>query len=189
MSEFSDARPLILASASPRRAELLQAAGIPFEVHSADINEARWHDEAPDAYVRRVARAKAEAVLARYPDRTILAADTIVVCQERVLGKPHDAAEARAMLALLSGRRHVVFTGMALLRDGGAHVSVEQTDVWFAALSDDEIAVYIESGEPLDKAGAYAVQGLGSRFVERIDGLYSTVVGLPVARLYQLLQR
>lgn len=181
--------PIVLASASPRRAELLRAAGIPFEVQPADVDETPWAHELPEAHVRRLAAAKAEAVHLRLPDRVILAADTIVVCDGRILGKPKDAADAREMLTMLSGRGHSVLTGVALVKDGVTHVAVEATDVWVAALSPDEIAVYIESGEPMDKAGAYAVQGLASRFVERIEGNYANVVGLPVARVYQLLTR
>ena len=181
--------PIVLASASPRRAELLRAAGIPFEVHPADVDETPFAQELPEAHVRRLATAKAEAVRARLPGRTVLAADTIVVCDGRILGKPKDARDAGEMLAMLSGRGHTVLTGLAIVKDGVMHVAVEATDVWFAELSSDEIAVYIESGEPMDKAGAYAVQGLASRFVERIEGNYANVVGLPVARVYRLLTR
>jgi septum formation protein len=178
---------LILASASLRRAELLQAAGIPFEVCAADIDETPWKDEQPEAHVRRLATAKAEVVHARRPGRTILAADTIVVFDGQILGKPRDARDAERMLGLLSGARHTVLTGIAVILDGVTRVAVETTDVWFAELSTAEIAAYVESGEPMDKAGAYAVQGQASRFVERIEGMYSNVVGLPVARVYRML--
>lgn len=179
---------LILASASPRRAELLQAARIPFETCSLDVDEAPRPDESADVYVQRLALAKADAVHAMRPGRTILAADTIVVCDGRMLGKPRDAAEARSMLVALSGVRHTVLTGIVLIARGATHVDIDATDLWFATLSDDEIDAYVASGEPMDKAGAYAVQGQASRFVERIEGAYTNVVGLPVARVYRLLR-
>ncbi len=178
---------LILASGSPRRAELLRAAGFSFEVCVADVDETPWQNELPEAHVRRLATAKAEAVHADQPGRTVLAADTIVVVEGQILGKPRDAEDAARMLALLSGARHTVLTGIALVANGATRVAVESTDVWFAELSRAEIAAYVESGEPMDKAGAYAVQGLASRFVERIEGMYSNVVGLPLARVYRML--
>jgi len=178
---------LILASGSPRRAELLRAAGIAFEACTADVDETPWEHELPEAHVRRLATAKAEAVSAHKPDRMIVAADTIVVFGGQILGKPRDAEDATRMLRLLSGARHTVVTGVAVIADGGTRVAVESTDVWFAELSKAEIAAYVASGEPIDKAGAYAVQGLASRFVERIEGMYSNVVGLPVARVYRML--
>jgi septum formation protein len=178
---------LILASASPRRADLLRAARIPFEAYAPDVDETPRPDEPPDVYVQRLALAKANAVHAVQPDRTILAADTIVVCNGRMLGKPRNADDARSMLVALSGVRHTVLTGVALIARGETRVAIDATDLWFARLSDAEIDAYVASGEPMDKAGAYAVQGQASRFVERIDGAYANVVGLPIARVYRLL--
>lgn len=184
---MSEHRTLILASTSARRAELLQAAAIPFEVSAAGVDETLLEGEAPDAYVRRLAVAKAEAVMARHPGRAILAADTTVVIDGEILGKPLDPPDAARMLARLSGVRHTVLTGVALVGAGGTQVAVESTDVWFAPLTTAEIDAYVQSGEPMDKAGAYGVQGWASRFVERIDGMYSNVVGLPIARVYRML--
>lgn len=166
---------------------MLRAAGIAFEACAADVDETPWEHETPEAHVRRLAVAKAEAVSISKLDRTVLAADTIVVYQGQLLGKPRDADDATRMLRLLSGGRHTVLTGVAVVVDGSTRVAVESTDVWFVELSQAEIAAYVASGEPMDKAGAYAVQGLASRFVERIEGMYSNVVGLPVARVYRML--
>ena len=187
---------LILASASPRRADLLRAAGFDFEVRSALTDETVRPGELPEEYVRRVAEAKAGAVLPLAGDHPVIAADTVVLVDGRILGKPVDAEHAAAMLRTLSGRRHQVMTGVTVaVRSSGSdeqtrvhqRTSVETTEVDFAPLSDEEIAWYVASGEPADKAGAYAVQGLASRFVRRVDGSYSNVVGLPVAVVYQLL--
>jgi septum formation protein len=184
--------PLILASASPRRADLLRAAAIPFEVHPADVDEQRLPDEPPYRYVRRLAEAKAIAIAARFPGRAVLGADTVVVLGGEVLGKPADPADATRMLRRLSGRTHEVLTGLCLVgQDGATAGSGRRTDttvttVTFAVLGEAEIEWYVASGEPLDKAGAYAIQGLASRFVTTIDGSYSNVVGLPVARLYEM---
>lgn len=181
---------LILASASPRRAELLRAAGIAFDVMPADVDETVDPEETPDGYVRRVAQLKAETIIARAPGRVILGADTIVLTDNQVLGKPVDHDEARRMLRLLSGREHVVITAVCLVNSTAEshriHTSVARTTVEFAPLDDPEIDAYIASGEPMGKAGAYAIQGLASRFVTRIDGSYSNVVGLPVALVYSL---
>lgn len=184
---------LILASASPRRAALLRAAGFEFDVIPAEVDEAVDVEETPDGYARRVAQLKAQAVAARAPGRVILGADTVVVIDHEVLGKPADADDARRMLRRLAGREHVVMTAVSLLnpaaREGASkrlETRVARTTVEFAPLSAAEIDWYIASGEPMDKAGAYAVQGLGSRFVTRLDGSYSNVVGLPVAVVYDL---
>ncbi len=177
----------VLASGSPRRRELLAAAGFEFDVDPADVDETRHPDEAPAAYVERIARAKAAAVAARHQGRTVVAADTLVLVDDAPLGKPADAADAARMLRLLSGRSHEVWTGVAVARNGRTRYALERTQVWIRALSDAEIAWYVESGEPFDKAGAYAIQGLASRFVPRIDGSWSNVVGLPVATVLQLL--
>jgi len=184
---------LILASASPRRAELLTAAGIEFDVMPADVDETMDVEDTPESYVRRLAQLKAEAVLPRAGDRPVLGADTIVIVGHAVLGKPADTADAGRMLRLLSGREHAVMTGVCLINpaaeSGRVQMSTTRTSVGFAALTDEEISWYVASGEPMDKAGAYAIQGLASRFVTRIDGSYSNVVGLPVALVYDLCKR
>jgi septum formation protein len=177
--------PLILASASPRRRELLRRAGIPFRVRAVSIDESPLPHESPRRHVLRLARAKAAA--AARPGETVLAADTTVVVNNQILGKPRGAREAARMLHLLSGRMHRVFTGVCLVTPGGARTAVVETRVWFRRLTRAEIAAYVASGEPLDKAGGYAIQGLASRFVTRIDGCYANVVGLPVARVWDLL--
>ena len=184
---------LVLASASPRRAELLRAAGFDFDVLPAEVDEAMDVEETPDGYVRRVAQLKAQTVAGRAPGRVVLGADTIVVVDHEVLGKPADAGDARRMLRRLSGRDHVVMTAVCLVNPA-AHEGVSKrlelrvvrTTVEFAPLSGAEIDWYLASGEPMDKAGAYAVQGLAARFVTRVDGSYSNVVGLPVAVVYDL---
>lgn len=174
--------PLLLASASPRRAELLRAAGIRFEVVPADVDERQHDGEDAESYVRRLAAAKASWVAASHPGRAVLGADTTVVVDGEVLGKPGDAAEAEAMLERLSGRSHRVLTGVCLIGpDGRAETAVDSTTVEFRPLTNAEIAAYVASGEPMDKAGAYAIQGGAAAFVTRIDGDYDTVVGLPVA--------
>jgi septum formation protein len=181
---------IVLGSASPRRAELLRAAGIEFDVVRTDVDESVHLGEAPDAYVRRVAEAKARVVSARERERLILAADTTVVIDEMMLGKPVDDNDAKRMLHLLSGRTHQVLTAVAVSRPGMAkpHVEVERTEVEFAPLTEFEIEWYVATGEPRDKAGAYAIQGYASRFVTRIDGSYSNVVGLPIALVYEMLK-
>lgn len=179
---------LLLASASPRRVDLLKAAGVSFDVFAVDVDESPQGDETPAQHVRRLAEDKARAAARRRPGDVVLGADTVVVVDGRMLGKPRDAADAAAMLRALSGRAHEVWTGVALLSASTSATEVECTRVWFSALADEEIAWYVQSGEPMDKAGGYAVQGLASRFVERIDGSYANVVGLPVALVYRLLQ-
>ena len=180
---------LVLASASPRRRDLLAAAGFEFDVDAGEVDESPGVGEPPSGYVLRVARRKAEAVAARHPDRPVLGADTAVVVGSQILGKPADAGDASRMLAQLAARAHDVLTGVALAFRGQLFAEVEQTTVWMSKLTPDEIAWYVASGEPMDKAGAYAIQGLGSRFIPRIEGSYSNVVGLPVARVVQLLRR
>jgi septum formation protein len=179
---------IVLASASPRRRELLAAAGWSFDVDAADVDERRLAGEPPDAYVARVAQLKAEAVAVRHPDAAVLGADTVVVVGGDVLGKPRDAEDAARMLRRLSARAHDVLTGVALASNGRVQARAARTAVWMDSLSADDIADYVASGEPMDKAGAYAIQGLASRFVTRIDGSYSNVVGLPVALVWQLLR-
>jgi septum formation protein len=178
---------LVLASQSPRRSEILRLAGIPFTVRVADVDESVLPGENPSVYVRRLAEAKARAVAAA-PGETVLGADTTVVIDGEILAKPADPADAQRMLALLSGRRHEVLTGICLLRSAEAECDCATTAVVFAPLSEREIADYVASGEPMDKAGAYAIQGLASKFVERIEGDYFNVMGLPVALVYQRLR-
>ena len=184
-------RPLdriILASASPRRAELLRAAGIDFDVRPADIDEAIRPGEAPGDYVSRLAEAKARTVHERDGNQTVLAADTAVVVDGQILGKPMDEADAKRMLRMIGGRTHEVLTAVSLFHPGEiVDTRIDATTVEFAELSDAAIEWYVSSGEPMDKAGAYAVQGLASRFVTRVEGSYSNVVGLPIALVYQML--
>jgi septum formation protein len=184
---------LVLASASPRRAELLRGAGIDFEVMSADVDETMDAEETPEGYVRRIAQMKAETVRPRAGKRPVLGADTVVIVDNAVLGKPADDRDAERMLRLLSDRDHTVMTGVCLINPAAeserVRLSTTRTRVRFAALTDEEIGWYVASGEPMDKAGAYAIQGLGSRFVTAIEGSYSNVVGLPVALVYDLCKR
>jgi septum formation protein len=178
---------IVLASASPRRRDLLTAAGIGFDVDPAAVDERPRADEPPETYARRVAIDKAQTTARRHPDRAVLAADTIVVIDERVLGKPTDAHDAAGMLRALSNRSHVVMTAVALVHQGRVHAIVDRTIVWMREMSAEEIAAYVATGEPLDKAGAYAIQGGAGAFVERIEGSVDTVIGLPVARTRALL--
>lgn len=179
---------LILASASPRRQELLKLFGIPFCVRVADIDETMDARKAPFEEVARVSRRKAEAV-AHAPEDVVIAADTIVVCQGRVLGKPHSEAEAAEMLRLLSGRDHQVMTGCTVLRGTRCESFTEVTDLHFRVLSEKEIARYIATGEPMDKAGSYGIQGGAALFCEKMAGDYYNVMGLPVCRLGQVLRK
>jgi septum formation protein len=180
--------PLILASASPRRAELLRNAGISFTVEPAHIPEQPLPGEPPLQYAQRLARDKARAVYARHSDDVVLGADTVVVVDEHLLEKPQDATDAARMLSLLSVRAHQVITGVCLVAKGYEKTEAETTEVRFSVLSESEIANYVQTGEPMDKAGAYAIQGMASRWVERIDGCYFNVVGLPVPSLYRMLR-
>ena len=179
---------LVLASASPRRADLLRAAGFAFVVRPASIDESATPHESAAALVQRLAAAKAAAVAIADPLDVVIGADTVVVLDGRILGKPRDDGDATAMLERLSGRGHEVLTGVAVRQGGRAIVSVEETRVYFAPLRADEIAWYVASGEPRDKAGAYGIQGLASRFVERIEGSHANVVGLPVAAVQRALK-
>lgn len=178
---------LILASESPRRAELLKSAGFDIEIVPSQIDEQRLPEESPEDYVRRLATVKARLAVNRASGLPIVAADTIVLVDGHVLGKPADDAEATEMLRLLSGRAHEVLTGVMVLHRDRQRGHVERTRVRMAPLNDAEIAWYVGTGEPRDKAGAYAVQGLASRFIEGIEGSYSNVVGLPVSVVYRLL--
>ncbi len=175
---------LVLASRSPRRAELLTTAGIPFIVRAADIDETPLPNEPPRDYVLRMAEEKARAVNC-LDSETVLAADTTVVLANAILGKPLNFADATRMLASLAGRCHHVLTGICLMqREKCVAREVASTAVWFGKISAREIHEYVASGEPMDKAGAYAIQGLAARWIERIDGEYSNVVGLPVSLVY-----
>jgi septum formation protein len=180
-------RELILASQSPRRRELLAIAGFHFSVRVKPVEEVRAAGEDPAAYVRRLARAKAQAAW-EHAGEIVLGADTTVVIDDQVLEKPADADDASAMLRLLSGRDHTVITGICLRHPGGAQADSTATRVRFTPLTDAEIDAYVASGEPMDKAGAYAIQGLASKFVERIDGCYFNVIGLPLSQVYRYLK-
>jgi septum formation protein len=180
-------RPLVLASSSPRRAELLRAAGLAFVVRAAMVDETQQPEESPRDYVRRLAIDKARAVAAG-PGELVLGADTTVVVGDSCLGKPADPADAAAMIRLLAGRTHEVVTGVALVRDAVVcAVELAATRVSFRPMRDDEIAWYVATPEPYDKAGGYAVQGLASRFVTALEGSYSNVVGLPVELVCRLI--
>lgn len=179
---------LILASASPRRKALLSLFGIPFTVRAADIDETMDPEKPPFDEVARVSRLKALAV-SRGEENIVIAADTIVVCQGKVLGKPHSEKEAAAMLRLLSGRDHQVMTGCTILFGDRAETFTEVTSLHFRPLSEKEILKYVQSGEPMDKAGAYGIQGGAALFCEKLEGDYYNVMGLPVCRLYETLCR
>lgn len=179
---------VLLASASPRRQALLAAACIACDVDPVDVDERRRAGESPETYVERLARDKAAAGAARHPARIVIGADTAVVIDGEILGKPRDADDAAGMLRRLSGRTHEVLTGVAVAAGGGVRASVDRTIVWFDRLTDADIAEYVATGEPMDKAGAYAIQGWASRVIPRIEGSYSNVVGLPVPALIGLLQ-
>lgn len=178
---------LILASASPRRRELVGYMGIPFEIITADAEETK--DGSPQALVMENAKRKALAVAKSHPGRVVLGADTIVYLDEQVLGKPENEQEARQMLGRLSGNWHTVYTGVCVVRDDAAEVCFDQSRVRFASLDAETIAGYVATGEPMDKAGAYALQGRGGMFVERIEGSYSNVIGLPMALTREMLLR
>lgn len=186
---------LILASASPRRAEVLRDAGFEFEIQPANVDESRLPNEAAEAYVRRVATAKADAIAqANLSDGTpaiVIAADTVVLAGQEILPKPKDAEDARRMLRLLSASTHEVLTGLFVIRayDGISFTHVERTRVEFTRLSETDIDSYIQTKEPFDKAGAYGIQGVGGRFVRQIDGCYFNVMGLPLSRLWEILRQ
>ena len=181
--------PLFLASTSPRRAEILRAVGWPFEILAPHIDETRIAEEAPAQYVRRLARMKAAAVAAQKNEGLVLGADTVVVVDGEILGQPRDAQDARRMLQLLRGKWHEVLTGVALVRAGQNGCSIvdhECSRVRFSQIDDTEVEWYIATGEPMGKAGAYAVQGRGALFIEEIQGDYFNIVGLPVRLAYEL---
>ena len=179
---------LILASASPRRKALLSLFGIPFTVRAADIDETMDPEKPPFDEVARVSRSKALAV-SREDSDIVIAADTIVVCEGKVLGKPHSESQAADMLRLLSGRDHQVMTGCTILYKDRQETFTEVTSLHFRPLSEKEIQKYVQSGEPMDKAGAYGIQGGAALFCEKLEGDYYNVMGLPVCRLYETLCR
>jgi septum formation protein len=181
---------LILASASPRRRELLAQAGYTFTVEAADVDESLRTGEAPEAYVLRLAAEKALAVYLRHAAEehaVVLGADTTVVCDGEILAKPADAADAKRMLRALSGRTHQVLTGIAAMTRAGAASAVETTDVVFSSIPEAELDLYCATVEPLDKAGAYGIQGYAARWIPRIDGCYFNVMGLPIDRTVRLI--
>ena len=180
---------VILASQSPRRRELLTLVGIPHDVQPADIDETPWPDEAPIPHTERLATAKAQVIGSRNPEALVIAADTIVVIDGAILGKPTDAADARAMLRRLSGRTHEVCTAMAVAIGDHVRAEVVTVQVRFRALDDDTIARYVETGEPMDKAGAYGIQGYGATIVEHIDGDYFAVMGLSLVTVVRLAEQ
>jgi septum formation protein len=180
---------VILASQSPRRRELLSLVGIDHEVQPADIDETPWPDEAPVPHTERLARAKAHVIAARAPEALVIAADTIVVIDGAILGKPADIPDARAMLRRLSGRTHEVCTAMAVAQGERVESAVVRVPVRFRALDDDTIARYVNTGEPMDKAGAYGIQGYGATIVEHIEGDYFAVMGLSLVTIVQLAER
>jgi len=179
---------LVLASASPRRQELLRNAGIEFVVQPAHIPEIPREGEYPKIYAERLAREKAQAVFRQRPQDVVLGADTVVVVDQQILEKPCDAEDAARMLRMLSAREHVVITGVCLVGTGFEDLRSETTKVIMDTISDTDIANYVATNEPMDKAGAYAIQGMASRWIPRIEGDYSNVVGLPVALVYRMLR-
>lgn len=179
---------VVLASGSPRRRQLLELIGIEHEVSPSNIDETMRPRESPRRHAERLAREKASAVASREPERITVAADTIVVINRKVLGKPRDEDDARRMLSMLSGREHTVITAVAVARGRKLRSAVEEVKVKFRRLRDDEIDSYIATGEPMDKAGAYGIQGFGATIVECVDGDYFAVMGLPLARLVTLLR-
>lgn len=180
---------LILASGSPRRRELLAQAGYVFTVQAADIDESIREGEAPQEYVRRLALEKASAVATHEPGAVVIGSDTTVVLDGEILGKPADVAEARAMLRRLSGRVHQVHTGIAAVCGERLESRVETTDVTFSAICAEDLERYLATGDSLDKAGAYGIQGYAARWIPRIDGCYFNVMGLPVAATVALLEQ
>ncbi len=184
---MSDCR-VVLASSSPRRRELLKLIGIAHEVRPANIDETMRPREAPRRHAERLAREKASAIATRDPDIITIGADTVVVINRKVLGKPSDAEQAAWMLGMLSGREHTVITAVAVSRGKKLRSAIEEVRVKFRRLRDDEIEAYIATGEPMDKAGAYGIQGYGATIVERIEGDYFAVMGLPLVRLIGLMR-
>lgn len=181
---------LILASGSPRRAEILNSVGWDFTKAVPDVDESEREGEPPEDYVKRLALEKAEVVTGKGvdPDRIVLAADTTVVIHHRIIGKPADLDDARRMIRMLSGHWHEVLTGVAVMQNGASRVGMQRTRVKFATMTPEEIDFLVEKGDPLDKAGAYAVQAQAALFIEGIEGDYWNVVGLPVNLVYELVR-
>ena len=181
----------ILASSSPRRRELLSSIGVEFDVIPSHIPEEHQRGEAPEEYVARLSREKAEAVATKHPDRWVIAADTTVLLGDQLLEKPVDRDDAARMLATIAGKTHIVYTGVTLEQRAKRYreTRVAESEVRMLALSPSDIEWYVATGEPLDKAGAYAVQGVGSMFIDSIHGSYTNVVGLPLALLFQMMRR
>ena len=184
-----DLPKLVLASGSPRRAEILNSVGWEFEKAIPDVDESVIAGESPEDYVQRLAADKARAVSSSFAERVILAADTTVVLDNEIIGKPVDIDDARRMIAMLAGNWHQVLTGVAVHRNGTEHIGLQSTRVKFAPMSDAEINFLAENGDPLDKAGAYAVQAQAALFIEGIEGDYWNVVGLPINLVYRLLMQ
>ncbi len=187
ISPLQPAQPLILASGSPRRRDLLLQLGLRFTVVTAGVDETPLQGEDRINYTLRLAEAKARAVLARHPDAVVIGADTTVAVDGTLLGKPRDADDAARMLRLLSGRAHEVTTGVAMLTSTKTLTAADTTRVFFSVMTEAEIAAYIATGEPMDKAGAYAIQGRAAQWIPRIEGDFSNVVGLPLGRLGNML--
>lgn len=181
--------PPILASVSPRRRQWMEALHIPYEVWAPDVDETPLPAEEPEAMVARLAQAKAEIVGMVNPDRWVIAADTTVAVDHHVLGKPETEEDAARMLMLIQGRRHQVHTGLCLRRNGECHTLVDTAQVFLRPVTLAQAQWYARTGEPMDKAGAYAVQGIAALFIERIEGSFATVMGFPVERLSELLRR
>ena len=180
---------IVLASGSPRRSEILTSVGWKFTKDVPDVDESEIAGEAPEVYVERLARTKAEVIAAAHQAMPVLGADTTVVLNGQIIGKPVDLDDARRMLKMLSGNWHDVLTGVAVVADGETHSGVQRTSVKFAAMSDAEIEYLVELGSPLDKAGAYAVQAQAALFIEGIEGDYWNVVGLPINLVYRLVSQ
>lgn len=180
---------LVLASGSPRRSEIMNSVGWEFTKAIPDIDESEREGEKPEAYVRRLAREKAEVVAASHPGQIVLAADTTVVIDDQIIGKPIDIPDARRMLKMLSGNWHEVLTGIAVVKNGDAEVGLQRTRVKFAEMTEAEIHFLADEGDPLDKAGAYAVQAQAALFIEGIEGDYWNVVGLPISLVYEMVGR
>ena len=180
---------IVLASGSPRRAEIMNSVGWEFTKDVPDIDETELPGELPDVYVQRLAATKAEAVAERHPSGLVLGADTTVVIDEQIIGKPIDIADARRMIGMLAGRWHEVLTGVAVVNAGSVQVGLQRTRVKFAEMSEAEISFLAERGDPLDKAGAYAVQAQAALFIEGIEGDYWNVVGLPISLVYRLIRQ
>ena len=178
---------IILASGSPRRTEIMESVGWKFTKDVPDIDESELPGESPDVYVQRLARTKAETIARQHAGEIVLGADTTVVIDDQIVGKPLDAADAKRMLTILSGRWHEVLTGVAVVRNGNSRVGLQRTRVKFVEMSEAEIDFLVELGDPLDKAGAYAVQAQAALFIEGIEGDYWNVVGLPISLVYRMI--